>query len=116
MKKDDVKELLLRSLTDNISNKERGILQDNVLPDYEFSSEFNKKVMSQVSGKKILTLNRLDIIAGMDNAFLKIALTGAAAIILLTVSLFISQGSLSYDTLLGLDNSVDEGLISLLMK
>lgn len=116
MKKDDVKELLLRSITDDISKEERVILQDNVLPDYKFSTEFNNKVMRQVSGLKISSLRRHDIIAGMDNAFLKIALTGAAAIILLAVSLFVSQGSLSYDTLLGLDTSVDEGLISLLMK
>jgi len=45
-----------------------------------------------------------------------VALTGAVAIIALIISIFISQGSLSYDALIGMDSSVDDGLLSLLIE
>lgn len=116
MKKDDLKELLLRSVTDEISDSDRDILETSAIPEYSFSSSFRDKVLNMVAGINKTSLLRPDIFAGWNTAFLRIALSGAAAILLLALSLFISQGSLSYDTLLGLDTSVDQVMVSVLIK
>jgi hypothetical protein len=50
----------------------------------------------------------------MNSLFVRIAVTGAAAIVLLAVSVFLSGGNFSFETLLGLGDTAEEGMISLL--
>jgi len=116
MKREELKELLLQSITEEIAESDRQILKEKAIPEYEFSSSFSENVVNRIAGVKIGSLMRPEMFARWNNAFLRIALTGVIVIIILAVSIFLSQGSLSYDTLLGLDSSLDEGLVSLLVK
>ncbi len=116
MKKEELKELLLQSLTEEIAEKDREVLIEKAIPVYEFSSTFREKLINRIAGLKLDSFKRPEMFARWNTAFLRIALTGSVVIIILVVSIFLSQGSLSYDTLLGLDSSVDEGLVSLLIK
>ena len=116
MKKEELKDLLLKSLSEEVSDNERAMLEKHALPDYKFSPSFSDRVMSSIASGGLVLPGGRDLFAGWSNTFLRVALTGAAAIIVLAVSLFLTQGSLSYDTLLGLDTTVDEGLVSLLIK
>jgi hypothetical protein len=50
----------------------------------------------------------------MNIAFYRIALTGVAAIVLLLISIFLSEGSLSFNTFLGMGESYDESIVYLL--
>ena len=50
----------------------------------------------------------------MSKAPMRVAVTGAAAIVLLSVSVFLSGGNFSFETLLGLGDTTEEGMISLL--
>lgn len=116
MKKEELKELLLRSLTEEIADKDIRVLNEKAIPKYKFSSSFRETVMGRLAGNGIGNVLKTEKIAGWNHAFLRIALAGAAIIIILVVSILLTQGSLSYDTLLGLDSSVDEGLVSLLIN
>lgn len=116
MRKEELKELLLRSLTEEIADRDIRVLNEEAIPKYKFSSSFREIVMSRLAGGRIGNVLRPEKFAGWNNAFLRITLAGAAIIIVLVVSILLTQGSLSYDTLLGLDSSVDEGLVSLLIK
>jgi hypothetical protein len=116
MKKEGLKELLLRSLTEEITEKDRKLLEEKAIPEYKFSSSFSEIAMSRIAGGMAGTSMRPEKLRMWNKAFVRIALSGAAIIIILIVSILLTQGSLSYDTLLGLDSSVDEGLVSLLIK
>ena len=115
MKKKDLEDLMLRSLTEDLESDERLTLESELIPDYGFSTGFRDKVMKRITGAEVSTLLSADVFSGLDSTFVRIALTGIAAIVILALSIFINQGSLSYDALLGLDSTVDEGLVSLLI-
>ena len=116
MRKEELKELLIRSLTEEIDEMDIRVLNEEAIPKYIFSPSFREKVLSRLAGAGIANGNRPEKLALWNNAFLRIAFVGAAIIIILVVSILLTQGSLSYDTLLGLDPGVDEGLVSLLIK
>jgi hypothetical protein len=50
----------------------------------------------------------------MNFAFYRIALTGVAAIIVLLVSIFLREGSFSFNSFLGLSDNYDESIVCLL--
>lgn len=116
MKREELKELLLRSLTEEIAEKDRRLLNEKVIPEYKFSSSFSELVLRQLGAAWNGNTLRKEKLSGWNNAFFRIALAGAAIIIILVLSILLTQGSLSYDTLLGLDSSLDEGLVSLLIN
>jgi len=116
MKPEEIKNLLLRSLTDEISENERLILEREALTDHKFSAGFRERLMSKIVAGKLIISSRRDMLRSFDRIFVRIALTGVAAILLLALSIFISQGSLSYDALLGIDDHVDDALLSLLVE
>ncbi len=115
MKPDDIKELLLRSVTDELTDEERSILDGVALPGYEFKPDFRSKVMNVVGKAGMRIMTGREKLRSFDTAFLRIAITGVAAIVILALTLLLDQGSLSYDTLLGIDNNMDDSLISLLV-
>jgi hypothetical protein len=46
--------------------------------------------------------------------FYRIALTGVAAIVLLLISIFMMEGSVSFNSLIGLGSTYDESILCLL--
>jgi hypothetical protein len=50
----------------------------------------------------------------LNFVFNRIALTGIAAIIVLLISIFLMEGSLSFNSFLGLSDSYDESIVCLL--
>ena len=62
-----------------------------------------------------LSLNReVEFVKYMNFAFYRIALTGVAAIVILLISIFFMEGSLSFNSFLGLRNNYDESIVCLL--
>lgn len=111
-----LKDLILRSLSSDLGSNEREIIGRELISDYRFSEGFRERVMSRIVSGKIYINGKREIIRSFDKVFLRVAIPGAAAILILALSLFLSQGSLSYDTLLGIDNQVDGVLISLMSE
>ncbi len=116
MNNDDLRELLLHSITEDVSDKERRLIEEEAIYDYSFGNDFRERVMNRLEPVKTRLFSGIDFLRSFDIIFKRVALAGFTVIIILTISLLISQGSLSYDTLLGLDTHVDEGLVSLLIK
>ena len=56
----------------------------------------------------------IEFVKSLNYVFYRIALPGVAAILLLLISIFLMEGSLSLNSFLGLGNSNDESIIYLL--
>ncbi|MCD4769866.1 MAG: hypothetical protein K8R35_06850 [Bacteroidales bacterium] len=116
MKKENLKELLLRSVTEDISDRERRLIEDEAIYDYSFSNDFRERIMTRLKPVRTRIFSGIDFLRSFDIVFKRIAIAGITVIIILVINLLLSQGSLSYDTLLGLDTNVDEGLLSFLIE
>jgi len=110
------KDILLRSISPGLEKNERSILEKELLTDHRFSKGFREKVMSSIVSGRMFVNGKREVLKSFDKIFMRVAIPGAAAIVILAVSILLSQGSLSYDTLLGIDNNVDGVLISLLSE
>lgn len=114
MKADDLKTLLQRAL-DSEENK-AGIV--NKLEEagvvYSFSDGFTGRVIDKIFARPAVAGSDTEYLHIFSNAFYRIAITGIAAIILLMISIYISQGSFSVDSILGLNNGADESIICIL--
>jgi hypothetical protein len=114
MKPSEIKKLIISSLStdDNpglasIKLEEEGIT-------FDFHKGFEDKVLDRLFSAG-LTINRqVDFVKSMNFAFYRIALTGVAAIVILLISIFMMEGSLSFNSFLGLTDSYDESIVCLL--
>lgn len=80
---------------------------------YRFSPGFAGRVLQTIGNSAhVVRMNDLEV--SMGSLFVRIALSGAAAIIVLAISVFISGGTFSFDSLLGIGNSSVESMIGLL--
>jgi hypothetical protein len=115
MDSSEIKKMLIASLnaeadTTEIPGKlgERGI-------DYDFSHGFSDKIIARVfSGGIVKIARQAELFHYMNAAFYRVALTGVAAIIVLLVSIFLTEGSISLNSFLGLSDNYDESIICLL--
>ncbi|MFH0841255.1 MAG: hypothetical protein V1903_01410 [Bacteroidota bacterium] len=81
---------------------------------YDFSEGFTDKVIGMLSGATLTIVRDTEFKRSLNYAFYRIALTGAAAIIILMISIFIMQDSFSFNSFLGLGDSYDESIVYLL--
>jgi hypothetical protein len=114
MKPAEVKELMISSLsTDEDSGDVLKRLEDAGIK-YSFSDGFRDKVLDRVFSAALTVNREIEFVRSMNSVFYRIALTGVAAIVLLLISIFLSEGSLSFNSFLGLKDSYDESIICLL--
>lgn len=114
MKEEKIKDLFLQSLTDDLNPDQREALDAKLFPSDGFNPGFRERVMKVVQGGILLRQkSKKHFERSLNSLFVRVSLAGAAAIIVLVLSLLLSQGSLSYDTLLGIDKNVDGMLVSL---
>jgi hypothetical protein len=81
---------------------------------YDFSENFGNKVIDKLytAGYKI---NReVEFVRSMSFAFYRIALTGVAAIVIMLISIYLMEGSLSFNSFLGLNDNYDESIVCML--
>ena len=114
MNPSEIKKLLISSLDAEAEPEEvaKKLAEKGV--SYQFSKGFADKVIRKISSP-VLKLNReMEFVRYMNLAFYRLAVTGVAAIILLLISIFLSEGNLSFNSFLGLSNSYDESIVCLL--
>jgi hypothetical protein len=114
MKIEDLKKLMIRTL-DKDSDAEdasRKIREAGVA--YEFSEGFSKKVLDRIYSTGSAVIRKVEFSRTLNHVFYRIALTGVAAIVILLISIFIMEGSLSFNSFLGLTDSYDESIVCLL--
>jgi len=81
---------------------------------YGFREGFTEQVIDKIFTAGDSVVREIEFVRSLNSVFYRIALTGVAAIVLLMISIFIVQGSLSMDSFLGLGNTNDESILYLL--
>lgn len=87
--------------------KEAGVI-------YSFGPRFTERVLDSVFNQALVINRQLEFVRTLNNVFYKVAFAGVAAILLLLMSIFFMDGSLTFNSLVGISDSFDENLITLL--
>lgn len=110
----EIKQIIVSSLNNEADTGEVSKrLKENGI-NYDFSPGFKDKVMNRLLSAGVTINREVEFVKYMNFAFYRIALTGVAAIVILLISIFMTEGSLSLNSFLGLSNNYDESIVSLL--
>lgn len=114
MKPGEIKELIIKSLSsDSDTGETRRILEEAGVS-YSFRDGFSNRVIDSIFSVSATVNREIDFVRSMNSVFYRIALTGVAAIVILLISIFFMEGSISFNSFLGLSDSYDESIICLL--
>jgi hypothetical protein len=114
MKHSEIKKRMISSLDSEINTEGFFAELEEEGVSYEFSNDFSETVINKVFGNRKAETKEVEFVRSMTLVFYRIALTGVAAIVLMLISIFLMEGSLSFNSFLGLGNSYDESTICLL--
>ena len=114
MKRSEIKNLIIRSMESDAAPEDiaRHLEEEGV--SYDFSKGFSDRVMDAIFTPAVIIKREAEFIKNMNYAFYRVALTGVAAIVLLIISIFIMEGSISLNSFLGISDSYDESIVCLL--
>ena len=107
----EIKKLMIDSLSEDQSEEPGKIGSET---SYDFSPGFKEKILKSVFPENESITREVEFSRFLSVAFSRIALTGVAAIVLLLISLFLSEGSISLNTLLGITDASNEDIVLLL--
>jgi hypothetical protein len=114
MNPSEVKKLLISSLNADADPLDvSGRLEKEGIS-YDFNKNFSEKVLDKLYSAGYNVTREVEFVKTMNFAFYRIALTGVAAIVILLISIFLMEGSLSFNSFLGLSDSYDESIVCLL--
>jgi hypothetical protein len=115
MDSSEIKKMLIASLNAEADTTEiPGKLEERGIT-YDFKHGFRDKIIDRVFSPGVVKIARqAELLRYMNAAFYKVALTGVAAIIVLLISIFMTEGSVSFNSFLGLSDNYDESIICLL--
>jgi hypothetical protein len=114
MKSTEIKNLIIGSADPGQDTMETVRKLEEAGVTYGFSKGFTKKVSDKIFSAALAVNREIDFVRSMNIVFSRIALTGIAAIVILLISIFLSEGSLSMNSILGLGDIHDESIICLL--
>jgi len=114
MNSSEIKKLIISLLDTEAEPGEaaRRLEEEGVL--YSFRNGFSDRILQRISSPALKINREMEFVKYMNIAFYRIALTGVAAIILLLISIFMTEGSFSFNSFLGLSDSYDESIVCLL--
>ena len=115
MESSEIKKLMIASLNAEAETSEiPGKLEEKGIK-YGFSQDFSDKIIDKIFSQGVVKISRqAELLRYMNAAFYRVALTGVAAIIVLLISIFLMEGSISFNSFLGLSDNYDESIIVLL--
>lgn len=109
----EIKKLVTGSLNQDAgAGKDAEKLQEQL--DYDFSNGFTGRVLNAIFSAETKVAREIEFSRYLGFAFSRIAITGIAAIVLLLISIFLMQGSLSFNSILGLSDDQAESIVCLL--
>jgi len=136
MENQELLELLIRSLDSNLNEKDRMMLENALSEseelrsekeklvrmreligsgDYQFKHGFSDRVMNRLNKSKNSLGIEFNFARDLNRVFTRVAITGIAAIILLLFSIFLTTGSVSFDSLSGAESYSEDNVISYLL-
>ena len=114
MKPSEIKEFLITSLSAHSDPKDCASKLEHEGVTFDFGKGFTDAVLDRLFPMALKVKRDIDFVRNMNFAFKSIALSGVAAIILLMISIFLMDGSVSFDSFLGLRDNYDESIVCLL--
>ncbi len=114
MKCPDIKQLMIRSLNPGTDTADIARQLENSGVSYDFGEDFSSRLSEKLFGPGRVIPVGPDFVTSLSSVFYRIAFTGVAAIILLLISIFIMEGSLSINSFLGITDTYDESIVYLL--
>jgi len=114
MKTSDFKKMLISSLDHDSDPRQYSEMVESETGSVDFKEGFSDRVLDKLSVPAVAVVRELDFLRSMNIAFYRVALTGVAAIVLLLISIFLMEGSLSFNSFIGMSESSDESLVYLL--
>jgi hypothetical protein len=114
MNKSEIKKLIINSLNADDDTVEVSGKLDEEGISYNFSENFGDKVLNKLFSAGLTVNREVEFVKYMNFAFYRIAITGVAAIIILLISIFLREGSFSFNSFLGLSDNYDESIVCLL--
>jgi hypothetical protein len=114
MNPSEIKKLLLSSASSDTDTRDvaRRLEEEGI--SFDFSNGFRDKVLNNLVSSGLVIKHEMDFVKYMNFAFYRIALTGVAAIVVLLISIFLMEGSLSLNSFLGLSDSYNESIVCLI--
>lgn len=115
MKPSDFKQFIITSLDVESNPMEVAEMFENVVGVCDFSDDFEDKVFEKLFGKSIEVDRESEFIKNLSLWVNRVAITGVAAILILLISIFFTEGdSFSLNSLMGLSDVYEEGMVCLL--
>jgi hypothetical protein len=114
MNTSDIKNIMISSLKEDADAVEVSERLREAGVTYDFSSDFTDKVIGRLASAGLKINRELEFFRYMNLTFYRVAFTGVAAIVILLISIFFMEGSLSFNSFLGLSDNYDESIVSLL--
>ena len=114
MNRSEIKDLLISSLEANADPRLASSILQKEGVTYDFRDKFTDAVLDRIFPAALRMNREIEFARYMLFAFRSIAVSGIATIILLLISIYLREGSISFDAFLGLRDNYDESLVCLL--
>ena len=114
MNRTEIKDFLISSLDANTDPHFTSSMLEKEGVSYDFRDRFTDAVLDRIFPAALRMNREIEFARYMLFAFRSIAISGVAAIILLLISIYLREGSISFDAFLGLRDNYDESLVCLL--
>src|SRR5512141_2937215 len=114
MNRSEIKELLISSLEADADPRDASIKLEKAGLSYDFNDNFTDAVLNRIFPAALRMNREIEIARYLLFAFRSIAISGIAAIILLLITIYLREGSISFDAFLGLRDNYDESIVCLL--
>jgi hypothetical protein len=109
-----IKKIIINSLdTESDPAESLRRLEDEGIA-FDFSRNFGERVLDRIYTSGLAISREVDYIKTFYYVFFRIALTGVAAIVLLLISIYLKEGSLSLNSFLGINDNYAESIVCLL--
>lgn len=110
----EFKNMIIRSLDKDSDPEEMNRKIENAGVSFEFRPCFSDLVLEKIFAAKTTILRENEYVRNLMFAFNRIAITGIAAIVILLISIFLMEGSISFNSFFGLSNGYDESIVCLI--
>lgn len=114
MKPAEIKKLIIDSLDAGADAEDIAGKIENEGFSYDFSKDFSNRVLDKIFTASPAIIRQIEFTKRLNTVFYRVAITGVAAIILLLISIYLMEGTLSVNSFLGITDSFDESTICLL--
>jgi hypothetical protein len=114
MKPSEIKKLIIGSMDADAAPEEiaRRLEEEGI--SYDFRRGFSDRVIDKIFTAGATIVRQAEFVRSLNYAFYRVALTGVAAIVILLISIFMMEGTISLNSFLGLGDSYDESIVCLL--